>query len=102
MCSPKLPPSRLKLEVFHEIKLVVPTYDPAEYEAWIRDRHALCIETRAALSGTMRHRWRPVYKWVQPEDGPEVEAATEECIKWCLEHPEWRLSYQMHKAIGVE
>ena len=38
---------------------------------------------------------------VQPMDGPDVEANTEACVRWCLEHPRWQLSLQTHKALGI-
>lgn len=38
---------------------------------------------------------------VQPMDGPDAAAATELAIRWCLEHPGWRLSLQTHKLLGI-
>lgn len=38
---------------------------------------------------------------VQPMDGPDRDANTQAAIRWCLEHPQWRLSLQTHKIIGV-
>jgi 7-carboxy-7-deazaguanine synthase (Cx14CxxC type) len=38
---------------------------------------------------------------VQPMDGPDVDANTEACVRWCLEHPRWQLSLQTHKALGI-
>lgn len=39
--------------------------------------------------------------WLQPMDGPEKEANTAAAIRYCLEHPRWRLSLQTHKLIGL-
>ncbi len=39
--------------------------------------------------------------WLQPMDGPDRAANTEAAIAYCLAHPEWRLSVQTHKYIGV-
>jgi len=39
--------------------------------------------------------------FLQPMDGPEVEANTRAAIEYCLSHPNWRLSIQMHKAVGI-
>lgn len=39
--------------------------------------------------------------WLQPMDGPDRAANTEAAIAYCLAHPEWRLSVQTHKLIGV-
>jgi 7-carboxy-7-deazaguanine synthase (Cx14CxxC type) len=41
------------------------------------------------------------HRFVQPMDGPDVEAATQACIEWCLAHPSWRLSLQTHKQLGI-
>ncbi len=38
---------------------------------------------------------------LQPKDGPDREAATRDAIAYCLSHPQWRLSVQTHKVIGV-
>lgn len=38
---------------------------------------------------------------LQPMDGPDVAANTEAAIGYCLTHPQWSLSVQTHKMIGV-
>ena len=38
---------------------------------------------------------------LQPMDGPRVREATAQAIGYCLAHPQWRLSVQTHKVIGV-
>ena len=38
---------------------------------------------------------------LQPMDGPELVRNTERAIDYCLAHPQWRLSLQTHKAIGI-
>jgi 7-carboxy-7-deazaguanine synthase (Cx14CxxC type) len=63
-----------------ELKLVFPQLgvDPAEF---------------GALS--FRHFF------VQPMDGPEREVFTGLALRYCLEHPRWRLSLQTHKILGI-
>ena len=39
--------------------------------------------------------------FLQPMDGPDVTANTERAIEYCLRHPQWRLSIQTHKLVGV-
>jgi 7-carboxy-7-deazaguanine synthase (Cx14CxxC type) len=39
--------------------------------------------------------------WLQPMDGPERAANTAAAIDYCLAHPRWRLSVQMHKLVGI-
>ncbi len=38
---------------------------------------------------------------LQPMDGPEREANTNAAVAYCLAHPQWRLSLQTHKALGL-
>ena len=38
---------------------------------------------------------------LQPMDGPDQAANTRAAIAWCLEHPNWRLSVQTHKYLGI-
>ncbi len=39
--------------------------------------------------------------YLQPMDGPERSAATAAAIAYCLAHPQWRLSVQTHKFLGI-
>jgi 7-carboxy-7-deazaguanine synthase len=39
--------------------------------------------------------------YLQPMDGPEKHVNTQLAIKYCLEHPQWSLSLQTHKLIGI-
>jgi 7-carboxy-7-deazaguanine synthase (Cx14CxxC type) len=39
--------------------------------------------------------------FLQPMDGPDIAANTERAIEYCLRHPQWRLSIQTHKLVGV-
>jgi 7-carboxy-7-deazaguanine synthase (Cx14CxxC type) len=38
---------------------------------------------------------------LQPMDGPDRDQATRAAIAYCLAHPQWRLSVQTHKVVGV-
>jgi 7-carboxy-7-deazaguanine synthase (Cx14CxxC type) len=38
---------------------------------------------------------------LQPMDGPDVAANTKAAIEYCLAHPQWRLSVQTHKVVGL-
>jgi 7-carboxy-7-deazaguanine synthase (Cx14CxxC type) len=70
----------LKLRSGHELKLVYPQsgIDPAELRA-LRFDHF----------------------WLQPMDGPDRARNTMAAIDYCLAHPPWRLSVQMHKLVGI-
>jgi 7-carboxy-7-deazaguanine synthase len=39
--------------------------------------------------------------FLQPMDGPERERNTELALAYCLSHPQWRLSIQTHKLLGI-
>lgn len=39
--------------------------------------------------------------FLQPMDGAEREKNTQLAVEYCLEHPQWRLSLQTHKMIGI-
>jgi 7-carboxy-7-deazaguanine synthase (Cx14CxxC type) len=64
----------------HELKLVYPQVDakPLKFES-------LAFE----------------HFFLQPMDGPNRQAATQSAIRYCLEHPRWRLSLQTHKLLGI-
>jgi 7-carboxy-7-deazaguanine synthase (Cx14CxxC type) len=77
--SPKAA-SPLAIEGGDELKLVFPQPDaPPERFEGLAFRH-----------------W-----FLQPLDGPAREAHTRDAVRYCLEHPRWRLSLQSHKIIGI-
>ena len=39
--------------------------------------------------------------FLQPMDGPERVRNTQLATRYCLEHPQWRLSLQTHKLLGI-
>jgi 7-carboxy-7-deazaguanine synthase (Cx14CxxC type) len=39
--------------------------------------------------------------FLQPMDGPLREENTRLALDYCLEHPQWRLSLQTHKLLGI-
>jgi 7-carboxy-7-deazaguanine synthase (Cx14CxxC type) len=39
--------------------------------------------------------------FLQPMDGPEREGNTQLAVRYCLEHPQWRLSLQTQKYLGL-
>lgn len=90
-CSPKLPEAELVLERFDELKLIVPDYRPSDYTQF----------AERATPHVINGRERRVL-WVQPEDGPRLEEAKDCAVDLALEYPEWRVSTQTHKVLGVE
>lgn len=39
--------------------------------------------------------------FLQPMDGPDIEANTKATLQYCLEHPKWHLSLQTHKWLHI-
>lgn len=39
--------------------------------------------------------------FLQPMDGPDREDNTRRAVEYCLAHPQWRLSLQAHKYLGI-
>jgi len=40
--------------------------------------------------------------YLQPLDDLDLAANTRACIDYCLQHPQWQLSLQTHKIIGID
>ncbi|MGD0730933.1 MAG: 7-carboxy-7-deazaguanine synthase [Terracidiphilus sp.] len=72
--------TELKQRNGDELKLVYPQdgADPSDFET-LRFRHF----------------------FLQPMDGPSRAANTELALRYCLDHPQWRLSLQTHKILGI-
>jgi 7-carboxy-7-deazaguanine synthase (Cx14CxxC type) len=41
------------------------------------------------------------HRFLQPKDGPDREKDLQLALDYCLAHPNWRLSLQTHKFIGI-
>lgn len=39
--------------------------------------------------------------YLQPMDGPDAQENTKAALRYCLAHPQWRLSLQTHKMLGI-
>jgi organic radical activating enzyme len=39
--------------------------------------------------------------FLQPMDGPSREANTDLAVAYCMDHPQWRVSLQTHKLMGI-
>ncbi len=40
--------------------------------------------------------------FLQPMDGPAKPLHTQDAINYCLSHPQWKLSLQTHKLLGID
>jgi 7-carboxy-7-deazaguanine synthase len=64
--------------------------------------HELKLVYPQAGGGPERYAdWDFKHFFLQPMDGPNREANTQAAIRYCLEHPQWRLSLQTHKLTGL-
>ncbi len=72
--------TELRIRVGHELKLVFPQLGapPEAFADLAFERFSL-----------------------QPMDGPNLADNTALALAYCLAHPQWRLSLQTHKALGV-
>ena len=77
--SPKTP-GELKVKKGHELKLVYPQVD-------VRPEAFVGLDFRRFS--------------LQPMDGPDVAENTRLVIAYCLAHPQWQLSMQTHKHLGI-
>ncbi len=70
----------LRVTKGHELKLVYPQADarPEDFTGLAFERFSL-----------------------QPMDGPDAAENTARAIDYCLQHPQWRLSLQTHKTLGI-
>ena len=77
--SPKAD-AELRLRTGNELKLVFPQagVDPAQFED-------LAFE----------------HFFLQPMDGPQRIENTQAAVRYCMDHPQWRLSLQTHKLLGI-
>jgi 7-carboxy-7-deazaguanine synthase len=54
--------------------------------------------------GAMPDRFKDLafqHFFLQPMDGLERKRNTQAAVEFCLQHPQWRLSIQTHKVIGI-
>jgi 7-carboxy-7-deazaguanine synthase len=74
--SPK-PPMPVVDQPYHEVKVIYPAVDPLAYEG------------------------RAPHRFIQPIDSPEVPDAVARAVAFVLARPDWRLSLQTHKLLGI-
>jgi len=72
--------SELRVHSGHELKLVYPQQNapPEAFQSLAFEHFSL-----------------------QPMDGPELAGNIERAVKYCLRHPQWRLSLQTHKILDI-
>jgi 7-carboxy-7-deazaguanine synthase len=70
----------LRIRQGHELKLIYPqpNANPADFADLAFERFSL-----------------------QPMDGPDIAQNTARAVDYCLRHPQWRLSLQTHKTLGI-
>ena len=78
LCVSPKPPLPVVIEEADEVKILVPLYDPAPWQA-IKAKHY----------------------FVQPVDDDRAAENLRLAIQYVQSHPQWRLSVQTHKHIGL-
>jgi len=67
-----------------------------------RSGHELKLVFPQALAPpAVFEKWEFQHFFLQPMDGPDLEVNTRLAVKYCLLNPQWRLSLQTHKVIGI-
>lgn len=74
--------TELKIITGHELKLVYPQ-----------------VEVQASPEAFTELRF--IHFFLQPMDGPQLKENTIASLNYCLEHPIWKLSVQLHKVLGI-
>lgn len=59
------------------------------------------VVRQQGIDPAMFETWDFKNFYLQPMDGPFVKEFTEWAMQYCLEHPQWRLSIQTHKLLGI-
>lgn len=78
--------AELRVVTGHELKLVYPQIE---------------VEAQPERFADLAYE----HRFLQPLDAgsPQITAAnTAAAVEYCMRHPEWRLSVQMHKAVGID
>lgn len=80
ICMSPKPNTQIKLISGDELKFIFPQLqlDPLEFES-LNFRHF----------------------YIQPMDGFEMGNSTQLAMEFCLKHPQWKLSLQTHKLLGI-
>jgi organic radical activating enzyme len=87
--SPKVAPAKIKLRNPNEIKVVFPDYNPLDYLPFAGKQTRLFVQPRATCETQTVGRSLLA---------PDVIGAA---ANFVLTHPEWRLSLQTHKLVGL-
>lgn len=75
----------------------------ADTEIVQRSGHELkLVYPQAENSPEQFAHWAFVHFYLQPLDGVETTQNAKRCVEYCLEHPQWRLSLQTHKWLGID
>ncbi|MDQ3141402.1 MAG: 7-carboxy-7-deazaguanine synthase [Bacteroidota bacterium] len=80
ICMSPKPNTEIKVTSGNELKFVFPQAD---------------------FSPELFERLKFDYFFIQPMDGPDIATNLKAAVEFCLEHPQWRLSMQTHKLLGI-
>lgn len=59
------------------------------------------VVQQEGLTPEMFEDWKFDNFYLQPMDGPLKDVNTQWAMDYCLQHPQWKLSIQTHKLLGI-
>jgi 7-carboxy-7-deazaguanine synthase len=59
------------------------------------------VYPQAGLDPQDLSAWAFAHRFLQPMDGPNAAENTAKALAYCKAHPDWRLSLQTHKILGI-
>lgn len=117
--EPLLQMDALLIQAFHDYGFEVAVETNGTRPA-VRGIDWLCVSPKAGAPLVLRsgHELKLVYPqaeldpaaleqldfgrfYLQPMDGPGLAQNTASAVRYCMEHPRWRLSLQTHKLLGI-
>lgn len=88
--SPKVPAGELKQRCGDELKLLYPKFDPVQFQSLDFDYFSLQPIDLA--------EWRGI----DVERRADYVSPMLQTLRYCMEHPQWRLSVQLHKMLHLK
>ncbi len=74
----------------------------ANTEVVVQKGHELkLVVQQSGIAPEDFEHWNFEHYYLQPMDGPLQKEYTQWATDYCLQHPQWRLSIQTHKLLGI-
>ena len=107
--APRRPSSRIRQIEFlslseKRILLIIVTADGDVQNRIVTTDKAYSPAELVSAANYLTHNFAGLdfeHFFLQPMDNPQRLANTEAAVNYCMAHPQWRLSLQTHKYIGI-